>query len=154
MDECKIRPPVCSQSCTNRPGDHRCDCYEGYNMEKDGNCTGTVIYTQLRLSISTFLWLCESSDLTMRVRIIKKKSFGWFRLSWNRRKIPNMTISLWCRYKSKCTKSFFYTLIVSLERISKLLNECWQLVWNIIILPIFCLFLFVNMKFLYFGFLV
>ena len=39
-DECQVDNGGCPQSCNNTPGSYHCQCWNGYKMDNDSNCTG------------------------------------------------------------------------------------------------------------------
>ena len=39
-DECQSNNGGCSQSCINTAGSYHCQCWDGYKMNNDSNCTG------------------------------------------------------------------------------------------------------------------
>ena len=39
IDECSPTSP-CNQICVNTEGSYRCECFDGYEMDSNGNCIG------------------------------------------------------------------------------------------------------------------
>ena len=42
-DECQSDNGDCPQACINTAGSYHCQCWDGYKMNNDSNCTGELL---------------------------------------------------------------------------------------------------------------